>query len=48
MKSDQELAAHLFALEECLLKPDVSRAEALADLLADEFVEFGSFGTGIR
>jgi hypothetical protein len=38
------LAQHLRGLEESLLLPDVRKSETLVDLLADEFVEFGSSG----
>jgi hypothetical protein len=38
------LAQHLRELEECLLLPDVRKSRTLVDLLADEFVEFGSSG----
>ncbi len=40
--SQEEL---LHQLEECLLQPEVRQSvEALADLLADDFIEFGSSG----
>lgn len=40
-----EIAAHLRALEESLLDPAVRRDRArLRDLLADDFLEFGSSG----
>lgn len=38
------LALHLRDLEESLLLPDVRKSQILVDLLADEFVEFGSSG----
>jgi hypothetical protein len=38
------LAQHLRELEESLLQPDVRKSRTLVDLLADEFVEFGSSG----
>ena len=42
---ESEHADHLRTLEEQLLQPDVRRsARAIASLLADEFVEFGSSG----
>ena len=42
---ESEHADHLRTLEERLLQPDVRRsAQAVASLLADEFVEFGSSG----
>ena len=42
---NQQLAAELRALEERLLAPDVRRdRSAVASLLAEEFVEFGSCG----
>jgi hypothetical protein len=44
MASDEDLTAHLCSLEESLLSPDVRRSSAVSDLLADDFVEFGSSG----
>jgi hypothetical protein len=42
---ESEHADHLRTLEQRLLQPDVRRsARAIASLLADEFVEFGSSG----
>jgi hypothetical protein len=38
------LAQHLRELEESLLRPDVRKSQTLVDLLADEFIEFGSSG----
>jgi len=38
------LAQHLRELEESLLLPDVRKSATLVELLADEFVEFGSSG----
>lgn len=38
------LTTHLRELEESLLQPDVRKSQTLIDLLADEFVEFGSSG----
>jgi hypothetical protein len=42
---DDTLAAHLRALEESLLQPDVRKSAQLVALLADDFLEFGSSGT---
>jgi hypothetical protein len=43
--SSQELAAHLFHLEQQLLEPSTRRdAAALTSLLAEDFREFGSSG----
>ncbi|HUW84615.1 MAG TPA: DUF4440 domain-containing protein [Phycisphaerae bacterium] len=45
METQSSLEEQLRVLEERLLQPEVRRsAEALGDLLADEFVEFGSSG----
>ncbi len=45
VNSSQELAAHLFHLEQQLLQPSMRRnATALASLLAEDFREFGSSG----
>jgi hypothetical protein len=45
VNSSQELAAHLFHLEQQLLQPSTCRdATALTSLLADDFREFGSSG----
>ena len=41
---DTTLAMHLRALEESLLQPDVRKSNRLVELLADDFVEFGSSG----
>jgi hypothetical protein len=41
---DMELAAHLRALEESLLRPEVRKSAQLVALLAVDFVEFGSSG----
>ncbi len=38
------LAEHLRELEESLLLPDIRKSQTLVDLLADEFIEFGSSG----
>ena len=38
------LTTHLRELEESLLQPDVRKSHTLVELLADEFVEFGSSG----
>lgn len=44
-RSDEEtLALHLRELEESLLMPDIRKSNRLFELLADEFVEFGSSG----
>ena len=40
----QGLSQHLRELEESLLLPDVRKSSRLVDLLADDFVEFGSSG----
>jgi hypothetical protein len=37
-------ATHLRALEESLLQPDLRKSNRLVELLADDFVEFGSSG----
>jgi len=44
MTPQDSLAAELKGLEELLLVPDVRKSSRLAELLADEFVEFGSSG----
>lgn len=45
MEAERSRAEELRHLEERLLRPDVRKsAQALADLLADEFMEFGSSG----
>jgi hypothetical protein len=45
MQAEILLTTHLRQLEERLLQPDVRRsAQDVADLLADEFIEFGSSG----
>ena len=38
------LSAHLRELEESLLLPDVRKSKRLVELIADDFVEFGSSG----
>jgi hypothetical protein len=38
------ISRHLQTLEESLLLPDVRKSNRLVELLADDFVEFGSFG----
>jgi hypothetical protein len=40
----QALSQHLQELEASLLLPDIRKSERLVDLLADNFVEFGSSG----
>lgn len=46
MKEQQSLEDQLRRIEESHLQPEVRRsAEAMTDLLADDFVEFGSTGT---
>ena len=40
----QTLSQHLRGLEESLLLPDVRKSKRLVELLADNFVEFGSSG----
>jgi len=40
----QALSRHLQELEESLLLPDVRKSKRLVELLADNFVEFGSSG----
>lgn len=45
MDDETALAEQLYQLETSLLQPEVrASAQAVADLLADEFVEFGSSG----
>jgi hypothetical protein len=45
MQADPSLADHLRQLEERLLQPKMRKStEALCELLADEFIEFGSSG----
>ena len=44
MSPQDALAAELKGLEELLLVPDVRRSTRLVELLADDFVEFGSSG----
>jgi len=45
MEAERSQAEELRQLEERLLRPDVRKsAQAVADLLADEFMEFGSSG----
>jgi len=44
MTPQEAIAAELQGLEELLLVPDVRKSTQLAELLADEFVEFGSSG----
>jgi hypothetical protein len=44
MTSPDPLQAHLRALEESLLRPDVRKSAQLADMLAEDFVEFGTSG----
>jgi glyoxylase I family protein len=39
-----ELSQHLRELEEALLLPDVRKSKRLGELIADDFVEFGSSG----
>ena len=41
---DLALTQHLRELEESLLQPDIRKSRTLVDLLADDFVEFGSSG----
>lgn len=43
-ESNEQLAQQLRQLEESLLQPDVRKSQTLVDLLADEFIEFGSSG----
>jgi hypothetical protein len=43
--TDEFLARHLRELEESLLLPDVRKSERLAELLDDDFIEFGSSGS---
>jgi len=40
----EDVSRHLRELEESLLLPDVRKSQRLIDLLADDFVEFGSSG----
>ena len=44
MTPHEAIAAELQALEEELLLPDVRKSTRLTELLADEFIEFGSSG----
>jgi hypothetical protein len=44
MTPQDALAAELKGLEELLLVPEVRKSKRLTELLADEFVEFGSSG----
>ena len=45
MQAEPALEDHLRQLEECLLQPRVRRsAEEVSELLASEFIEFGSSG----
>ena len=45
MKTDDPIHQHLYELENRLVQPEVRHSpEALKELLADEFVEFGSTG----
>ena len=44
MTNDDTLENHLREFEEDLLQPDVRKSARVAELLADEFVEFGSSG----
>jgi glyoxylase I family protein len=44
MTPQEALAAELKELEEQLLLPDVRKSPRLVELLADEFIEFGSSG----
>ena len=39
-----ELARHLRELEESLLQPDIRKSPQLVELLADDFIEYGSSG----
>lgn len=44
MTPQDAIAAELKELEELLLLPDVRKSARLVDLLADDFIEFGSSG----
>ena len=44
MHDDYELSQHLRELEESLLLPDVRKSKRLGELIANDFVEFGSSG----
>ena len=44
MTPRQALEAELKGLEESLLDPDIRKSTQLVELLADEFIEFGSSG----
>ena len=44
MTPQEALVAELKGLEELLLDPDIRKSTRLADLLAEEFIEFGSSG----
>ncbi|MDF2987101.1 MAG: hypothetical protein K0R50_2611 [Eubacterium sp.] len=49
MENDSVLISELLSLEESLLKPNIRRSsEALADLIADDFIEIGSSGRVYR
>jgi hypothetical protein len=43
-QDDAALARILQELEESVLRPDVRKSQTLVELLADEFIEFGSSG----
>lgn len=43
-----ELGRHLRELEESLLQPDFRKSRELVELLADNFIEFGSTGRVYR
>ena len=44
MTPQEAIAAELKELEELLLVPDVRKSTRIAELLADDFIEFGSSG----
>jgi hypothetical protein len=45
MEADKAVEKHLRHLEECLLQPDMRKAaEEVAELLTEDFIEFGSSG----
>ena len=45
MEADKAVEKHLRHLEECLLQPDMHKAaEEVAELLTEDFIEFGSSG----
>ena len=45
--NSEALEQHLRELEESLLQPEVRKSRTLAELLDDDFIEFGSSGRSI-